>query len=200
LGFTEERIPDYSSVKESVFPFNRFPGVDIMLGPEMKSTGEVMGIDDDFGRAYMKSQLAAGQNLPLSGNVFVSVRDKDKRTIVFIVKRLIDLGFGIIATAGTAKALKKSGIEVEIAHKVYEARPNILDYVKDGKINLIINTPSGRIPREDEVKIRSMAIMHGVPCITTISGAQASVNGIEVLLKKDLDVKPLQAYHGIKAK
>ncbi|MFH0877087.1 MAG: carbamoyl-phosphate synthase large subunit [Candidatus Omnitrophota bacterium] len=195
LGFTKEIVPDYSSVKESVFPFNRFPGVDIMLGPEMKSTGEVMGIDDDFGRAYMKSQLAAGQNLPLEGTVFVSVRDKDKRSIVFIVKRLIDLGFGIMATEGTAKALKKNGIEAQSVGKVYEERPNILDYVQDAKVHLIINTPSGRLPREDEIKIRSTAIMHGVPCITTISGAQASVNAIEVLLKKDLDVKPLQAYH-----
>jgi carbamoyl-phosphate synthase large subunit len=195
LGFTQERVPEYSSVKESVFPFNRFPGVDITLGPEMKSTGEVMGIDDDFGRAYMKSQLAAGQILPLSGTVFVSVRDKDKRSVVFIVKRLIDLGFKIIATAGTAKALKKNGIQVETVAKVYEARPNILDQLKDGKIHLIINTPAGRIPREDDIKIRPAAIMRGVPCITTISGAQASVNAIEVLLKKDLDVKPLQAYH-----
>jgi len=200
LGFTEEKVPSYSSVKESVFPFNRFPGVDIMLGPEMKSTGEVMGIDDDFGRAYMKSQLAAGQNLPLKGRVFVSVRDKDKRAIVFIVKRLIDLGFQIIATSGTAKALKKGGIEVETVNKVYEGRPNILDYVKDAKISLVINTPSGRIPRADEIKIRSTASMHNVPCITTISGAQASVNGIEVLLKKDLDVEPLQAYHSNKRK
>jgi len=195
LGFTKELIPEYSSVKESVFPFNRFPGVDIMLGPEMKSTGEVMGIDDDFGRAYMKSQLAAGQNLPLEGKVFVSVRDKDKRAVVFIVKSLIDIGFDVVATKGTAKVLKKNGLDVEIVGKVYEERPNILDYISDGKINLIINTPSGRIPRADEVKIRSTAIMRGVPCITTISGAQASVNAIEVLLKKDLDVKPLQAYH-----
>ncbi|HAJ56376.1 MAG TPA: carbamoyl phosphate synthase large subunit [Candidatus Omnitrophica bacterium] len=199
LGFTKERVPEYSSVKESVFPFNRFPGVDIMLGPEMKSTGEVMGIDDDFGRAYMKSQLAAGQILPTKGNVFVSVRDKDKRSIVFIVKRLIDMGFGVIATEGTARALKKSGIgKLETVHKVYEDRPNILDFLTDGKISLIINTPSGRIPREDEIKIRSTAIMRCVPCITTISGAQASVNAIEVLLKKDLDVKPLQAYHNTK--
>ncbi len=197
LGFTSEIVPDYSSVKESVFPFNRFPGVDIMLGPEMKSTGEVMGIDMDFGRAYMKSQLAAGQNLPLKGNVFVSVRDKDKRAITFIVKRLIDFGFGIIATEGTARALKKNGIEAETVNKVFEGRPNIVDYIKDSKIHLIINTPSGRIPREDEVKIRSTAIMQGVPCITTISGAQASVNGIEVLLKKDLGVLPLQAYHKV---
>ena len=200
LGFTSERIPDYSSVKESVFPFNRFPGVDIMLGPEMKSTGEVMGIDDDFGSAYIKSQLAAGQNLPLKGRVFVSVKDKDKRTIVFIVKRLVDLGFEIVASEGTAKALKKNGIEVESMRKVYEGRPNIIDSMKDGTISLIINTPSGRMPREDEVKIRSTAIMLGVPCITTISGAQASVNGIEVLLKKDLDVEPLQSYHNRQGK
>jgi carbamoyl-phosphate synthase large subunit len=200
LGFTSECIPSYSSVKESVFPFNRFPGVDIMLGPEMKSTGEVMGIDDDFGCAYIKSQLAAGQNLPLKGRVFVSVRDKDKRAIAFIVKRLVDLGFEIVASEGTAKALKKNGIEAESIRKVYEGRPNIIDFMKDGTISLIINTPSGRMPREDEIKIRSTAIMQGVPCITTIAGAQASVNGIEVLLKKDLDVEPLQSYHNRQGK
>ena len=195
LGFTEERVPEYSCVKESVFPFNRFPGVDIMLGPEMKSTGEVMGIDDDFGRAYMKSQLAAGQNLPLKGTVFVSVRDKDKRAITFVAKRLVDLGFDLIATKGTARVLKKSGLTIEVLRRVSEGRPNILDWIKDGRVRLIINTPSGRVPRADEVVIRSTAIMHGVPCITTVSGAQASVTGIEVLLKKKLDVKPLQAYH-----
>ncbi|MGE5280161.1 MAG: ATP-grasp domain-containing protein, partial [Deltaproteobacteria bacterium] len=195
LGFTAERVPEYSSVKESVFPFNRFPGVDIMLGPEMKSTGEVMGIDDDFGRAYMKSQLAAGQNLPLKGTVFVSVRDKDKRAITFIAKRLVDLGFELVATQGTARVLKKSGLAVPVLRRVSEGRPNILDAIKDGKVHLIINTPSGRVPRADEVAIRSTAIMHGVPCITTVSGAQASVTGIEVLLKKSLEVKPLQAYH-----
>lgn len=195
LGFTKERIPEYSSVKESVFPFNRFPGVDIMLGPEMKSTGEVMGIDYDFGRAYMKSQLAAGQNLPMEGSVFVSVRDKDKRSIVLIVKKLKDLGFDIIATSGTQKALKKAGIEAQVIGKAYEARPNVLDLIKDAKIQMIINTPSGRIPREDEIKIRSTAIIHGVSCITTIPGAQVSVNAIECLLKRELDVMPLQAYH-----
>ncbi len=195
LGFTEERVPEYSCVKESVFPFNRFPGVDIMLGPEMKSTGEVMGIDDDFGRAYMKSQLAAGQNLPLKGTVFVSVRDKDKRAITFVAKRLVDLGFELVATKGTARVLKKSGLTVGVLHRVSEGRPNILDRIKDAKVSLIVNTPSGRVPRADEVAIRSTAIMHGVPCITTVSGAQASVTAIEVLLKKRLDVKPLQAYH-----
>ena len=199
LGFTKEIIPKHISVKEAVFPFKRFPGIDIVLSPEMKSTGEVMGIDHDYGRAYMKSQLAAGQNLPLKGVVFVSVRDRDKRAMVFIAKKLVDLGFELVATDGTAKALAKSGLEVGIIRKVNEGRPNILDSIKDGNIHLIINTPSGRIPREDEVKIRSFAIMHGVPCITTISGAQASVNGIEILSKKALDVTPLQAYHKIMA-
>jgi carbamoyl-phosphate synthase large subunit len=195
LGFTKEIIPGYVSVKESVFPFNRFPGVDVILGPEMKSTGEVMGIDSDFGRAYIKSQLAAGQNLPLKGNVFISVRDRDKRAVVFIAKKLQDLGFKLFATSGTASALGKNGIPVNVLLKIAEGRPNVLDLMKDGKIQLVINTPSGRIPRQDEVKIRSHVITYNVPYTTTISGAQATINGIEALLKKGLDVKPLQEYH-----
>ena len=195
LGFNQEIIPNYVAVKESVFPFNRFPGVDVILGPEMKSTGEVMGIDADFGRAYIKSQIAAGQNPPRKGNVFISVRDKDKRAVVFIAKKLRDLGFSIYATSGTAAALDKNSIEVKILPKLTEGRPNVLDLMKDGKIQLVINTPSGRIPREDEVKIRSHVILYNIPYTTTISGAQATVNGIESLLKKDLDVKSLQSYH-----
>jgi len=195
LGFTKEIIPPYTSVKESVFPFNRFPGVDIILGPEMKSTGEVMGIDVDFGRAYLKSQLSAGQNLPRKGNVFISVRDKDKRDIVFIAKKLFDLGFRIYATSGTAQVLEKSGIRVKVLPKIAEGRPNVLDLIKDGKIQLVINTPSGRIPRADEVKIRSHVILYNIPYTTTISGAQATVNGIEAMLKKELKVKSLQEYH-----
>ena len=195
LGFTQEIIPKYVSVKESVFPFNRFPGVDIILGPEMKSTGEVMGIDKDFGRAYIKSQLAAGQKVPRKGNVFISVRDKDKRAVVFIAKKLQDLGFRIYATGGTAAALEKSNISVKVLYKIAEGRPNILDLMKDGKIQLVINTPSGRIPRQDEVKIRSHVILYNIPYTTTISGAQATVNGIEALLKKELDVESLQRYH-----
>jgi carbamoyl-phosphate synthase large subunit len=197
LGFTQEIIPEQVSVKESVFPFNRFPGVDIILGPEMKSTGEVMGIDVDFGRAFIKSQIAAGQNLPLSGNVFISVKNKDKRQITFIAKRLVDLGFNLISTQGTAKALKSNGIAVKEIHKIQEGRPNILDLIKNREIHLIVNTPSGKVPRVDEVKIRSLAVQYGVPCITTISGAQASVNGIEAMLKKELEVKALQDYHKI---
>lgn len=195
LKFTQEIIPKHVAVKESVFPFNRFPGVDIILGPEMKSTGEVMGIDADFGRAYIKSQIAAGQNLPKKGNVFISVRDKDKRAIVFVAKKLQDLGFHIYATEGTAVALEKNGIKVSVLPKIAEGRPNILDLMKDGKIQLVINTPSGRIPRQDEIKIRSHVILYNISYTTTISGAQATVNGIEELTKKDLKVKPLQEYH-----
>jgi len=195
LGFTEEIIPQHVAVKESVFPFNRFPGVDVILGPEMKSTGEVMGIDRDFGRAYLKSQIAAGQNLPTKGNVFISVRDRDKRSVVFIAKKLNDLGFHIYASSGTAAALEKNNIIVKVLPKLGEGRPNVLDLMKDGKIQLVINTPSGRIPRQDETKIRSHVVMYNIPYTTTISGAQATVNGIETLLKKDLDVKSLQDYH-----
>jgi carbamoyl-phosphate synthase large subunit len=200
LGFTQELIPKHVAVKESVFPFNRFPGVDVILGPEMKSTGEVMGIDVDFGRAYIKSQISAGQNPPRKGNVFISVRDKDKRAVVFIAKKLQDLGFHMCATAGTAAALEKNGIEVSVLPKLTEGRPNVLDFMKDGKIQMVINTPSGRIPREDEVKIRSHVVLYNIPYTTTISGAQATVNGIESLLKKDLEVKSLQEYHKGKIK
>jgi len=195
LGFTKEIIPKYVAVKESVFPFNRFPGVDIILGPEMKSTGEVMGIDADFGRAYIKSQIAAGQNMPQRGNVFISVRDKDKRAVVFIAKKLRNLGFHIYATSGTATALEENDIKVLVLPKIAEGRPNILDLMKDGKIQLVINTPTGRIPRQDEVKIRSQVILYNIPYTTTIAGAQATVNGIEALTKKDLGVKSIQEYH-----
>jgi len=195
LGFTQEIIPKHVAVKESVFPFNRFPGVDIILGPEMKSTGEVMGIDADFSRAYIKSQIAAGQKLPSKGNVFISVTDRDKGKVVPIAKKLSDLGFHIYVTSGTAAALEKSGITVKILPKITEGRPNVLDLMKDGKIQLVINTPSGRIPRQDEIKIRSQVILYNIPYTTTIAGAQATVNGIEVLMKKDLKVKSLQQYH-----
>ncbi len=200
LGFTKEIIPRHVAIKESVFPFNRFPGVDIILGPEMKSTGEVMGIDADFGQAYIKSQLAAGQKLPKKGNVFISVNDRDKRNIILIAKKLKDLGFKIYASSGTAGALAKSNIAAKVLPKISEGSPNVLDLMKEGKIQLVINTPSGRIPRLDEVKIRSQVILCGIPYTTTIFGAQATVSGIEVLLKKKLKVKPLQEYYKIKGK
>jgi len=196
LGFTKEKEINHVAVKESVFPFIRFPGVDAILGPEMKSTGEVMGIDSTFGAAYIKSQIAAGQNLPTSGTVFISVNNQDKRNVVFIAKKLADLGFKITATSGTADALMKNDIEVQVLPKLHEGRPNIIDFIKDSKVDLIINTPSGKITKADEVKIRSHAILYSVPLITTISGAQASVNGIENLIKKPkMNIKSLQEYH-----
>jgi len=194
-GVTEEVTSPYLAVKESVFPFARFPGVDIILGPEMRSTGEVMGIDEDFGRAFLKSQLAAGQRLPSQGTVFISVKNKDKRPVVLIAKRLEGLGFQLVATQGTARVLQKYGVHAAIIKKIHEGRPNILDRMKNGEIQLILNTPSGRLPRADEIHIRSAATALGIPCITTISGAQASLTAIEILQKHHMHVKPLQAYH-----
>jgi carbamoyl-phosphate synthase large subunit len=200
LGFTEELIPQHVAVKESVFPFNRFPGVDVMLGPEMKSTGEVMGIDMNFSSAYIKSQIAAGQKVPKKGNVFISVHDRDKRDVISIAKKLKDLGFTLFASSGTASVLEKNNIPAKVLPKITEGRPNILDLMKDGKIQMVINTPSGRIPRQDEVKIRSQVILYNIPYTTTIFGAQATVNGIEMFMKKDLSVKSLQEYHKVKGK
>ncbi len=195
LGFTREVEVEHVSVKESVFPFNRFPGVDTILGPEMKSTGEVMGIDHAFGIAFAKAQLAAGQILPKKGRVFISVRNRDKRAIIFIAKKLSDFGFQIVATRGTAKVLSQSGIPVDLVYKVHEGRPNIVDLIKNRAIDLIINTPTGHRPKRDQVSIRAVAVAHNVPLITTISGAAASVNGIEALLKEEVQVKSLQEYH-----
>jgi len=196
LRFTEEIRIDHVAVKESVFPFIRFPGVDPTLGPEMKSTGEVMGIDRNFGLAYAKSQIAAGQKMPLSGNVFLSVKDQDKRNIVLIAKQLYDMGFKLLATSGTARVLIKNDISVGVVPKLHEGfRPNIIDRIKNAEISLMINTPKGKATKEDETRIRSTAILYGVPLITTIAGAQATVNGIEALKKKTLDVKSIQEYH-----
>jgi carbamoyl-phosphate synthase large subunit len=195
LGVEKEVIPDFFSVKEAVFPFNRFPGVDPVLGPEMKSTGEVMGADKDLGVAYMKAQVAAGQKLPMEGKVFISVNDHDKRAITDIAKRLAGLSYKIVATAGTADVLRKNDVEVEEVAKLGEGRPDVLDLVKNGDIKLIINTPSGKKTKVDETKIRSGAIMHMVPIITTISGARATINGLEAVKKKGFSVKALQDYH-----
>jgi carbamoyl-phosphate synthase large subunit len=195
LGFTKEVEVSHVAVKESVFPFNRFPGVDTVLGPEMKSTGEVMGIDHAFGIAFAKAELAAGQILPTKGKVFISVKNRDKRAIIFIAKKLSDFGFEIVATRGTAKALAQNGIPVQTIYKVNEGRPHIIDLIKNREIDLIINTPSGRRPKRDQVSIRAVAVAHNIPLITTISGAAASVNGIEALIKEELQVKSLQEYN-----
>ena len=192
LGFTKEKKPNHISVKESVLPFSRFSGVDILLGPEMKSTGEVMGIDHSFGIAFYKSQIAAGQILPAGGKVFISVKNDDKRDIVFIAKKLCDMNFEIIATKGTFKVLRSNNIEVEMVGKIGEGDTAILELVSTGQIKLIINTPSGDRGRSDMKPIRNSAVMQGIPCITTIQGAQAVVNGIESMLKGDLSVKSIQ--------
>ena len=182
------------AVKESVFPFNRFPGVDTVLGPEMKSTGEVMGIDNDFGMAFSKSQMAANSSLPLKGTVFVSVKNKDKRSVIFIAKRLFDMGFKLVATQGTAQALTSNGLEVTVVRKVHEGRPNVVDLIKNGGIQLIMNTPAGKGPRSDDFQIRRTAVVYNVPCITTLSACAAAANGIEALKKREIKVKSLQAH------
>ncbi len=195
LDFTKEIMPKHYSVKEAVFPFLRYQGIDIALGPEMKSTGEVMGIDVDLGLAYAKSQMAAPPALPTSGNVFISVKDSDKKAVLPIAREFVSLGFGIIATEGTAKTLAKARIPVAKVFKLREGRPNVLDRVKNGDINFIINTPSGKIPREDEVRIRNAALAQKIPIMTTLRAAQASANGIRSLQKRKLQVRSLQEYH-----
>ncbi|MBA2432090.1 MAG: carbamoyl-phosphate synthase large subunit [Chthoniobacterales bacterium] len=196
LGFTEEIVPTYFSVKEPVFPFLRYQGSDTALGPEMKSTGEVMGIDSDLGRAYAKSQMAAPPPLPKSGNIFISVKDTDKERVVPLARDYIGLGFGIIATSGTATTLEAAGIPVTRVFKLREGRPHVLDRIKNGDVQLIINTPSGKIPREDELKMRSGARTAKIPIITTMRAAQASVTGIRALQSHGITVKTLQEYHG----
>ena len=194
LNFTKEIIPSYWAVKESVFPFNRFQGQDILLSPEMKSTGEVMGLDADLGIAYAKSQMAAGAALPLEGQVFISVSDTHKNSAIELAKRFIDLDFEIISTSGTAKILKSAGVKVESIHKISEGRPNAVDLLKNNEIQLVINTPSGQIPREDEIKIRTTAVYTNTPIITTIGSAMAALDGIAALKNKGYSVKPLQEF------
>ena len=197
LGFTREIVTKHIAIKESVLPFVKFPGIDITLGPEMKSTGEVMGIDMDFNRAYAKSQIGAYQNLPVKGSVFLSVKDKDKKVVIVkVARKLVELGFEIISTVGTAKFLEENKVYATLIRRVSEGRPNLLDLIREGKVNLIINTASGKIPRQDEVRIRSTAISYGVPVVTTLPGAEACVKGIEALIKHRLGVRPLQQYHG----
>lgn len=195
LGFTKKILPQHFSVKEAVFPFIRFPGIDIMLGPEMKSTGEVMGIADDLGLAYAKSQMAAHPPLPSSGNVFVSVKDTDKPEIVRLAADLISLGFKLYATSGTAQALTSAHLPVKRLFKLAEGRPHALDMLKNGDIHLIINTPSGKVPRKDEIQIRSLAVAQRIPILTTTSGVEASIRAIRAIQAKGISVAPLQKYH-----
>jgi carbamoyl-phosphate synthase large subunit len=196
LGFTSEVSIRHFAVKQSVFPFVRFPGVDAVLGPEMKSTGEVMGIDSSFGLAFAKSQLGAGQALPLEGTVFISVCNNDKRDVILVAKKLEDLGFKLVATEGTADALAKNDVEVGKLRKISVGRPNVLDLIKNKEVKLIINTVSGKNPRKDEIYIRNQAIASNIPLVSTISAARAVVNGIEALKKRGISVKTLQEYTG----
>jgi carbamoyl-phosphate synthase large subunit len=194
LGFTEEIKPKHWAIKESVFPFNRFPGSPIVLTPEMRSTGEVMGQDEDFGIAYAKTQMAAKPSLPMSGNIFLSVKDSDKPQALEVAKGLAELGFSFYSTEGTARFLNENGILAESVLRISEGRPNVADLIKNDKVHLVINTPLGLIPRRDENGIRSEAVLHGVPVITTLGSAFAALSGIRSLKEKDFSVKPLQAY------
>jgi carbamoyl-phosphate synthase large subunit len=195
LGITEEKIPTHISVKEAVLPFEKFPGTDTILGPEMRSTGEAMGIDQDFGRAYAKAQLSANQKIPLSGTVFVTMSDRDKHAIIPVVKDLIAMGFKAIATSGTRQVLKDAGLEVELVFKLHEGRPHVLDGIKNSQIQLILNTPSGEEAQADGRLIRRSALTYKVPIVTTIAGAKATAAAIRALQSDPLDVKAIQDYH-----
>jgi carbamoyl-phosphate synthase large subunit len=195
LNFTKEIWTKYWAVKESVFPFNKFVGQDILLSPEMRSTGEVMGLDADLGVAYAKSQMAANSPLPVSGKVFISVSDAHKTEVATVAKLFSDLGFELVATGGTATVLEKAGLRVQRINKLLEGRPNVIDLLKNKDIQLVINTPAGQSPREDEVKIRTTAVYTGTPIMTTLSGAKAAALGITALKKSGYAVKTVQEYH-----
>src|SRR6185503_13537689 len=186
--------PQHIAVKEAVMPFARFPGVDTLLGPEMKSTGEVMGLDTSFERAFAKSQIAAGLSLPNKGTVFISVRDSDKDAIIEPVRRLLDMGFKVIATGGTASLLKEKGLAVARINKVYEGRPHIVDAMKNGEVQLVFNTTEGGQAIKDSTSIRRTAVAQKIPYYTTVAGSKATVDAIGALRSISLDVAPLQAY------
>ncbi|MBD0261727.1 MAG: carbamoyl-phosphate synthase large subunit [Tolypothrix sp. Co-bin9] len=197
IGFTQEVIPKHIAVKEAVLPFNKFPGTDTILGPEMRSTGEVMGIDTDFGRAYAKAEIGAGERLPLTGTVFVSMSDRDKSPTVDVVREFIELGFTVMATQGTRKVLQDHKLNVELVLKLHEGRPHVLDAIKNQKIQLIINTPSGEEAHTDARLIRRTALGYKIPIITTIAGAKATVAAIRSLQNTTLDVKVIQEYNAV---
>src|SRR4051794_21082019 len=188
------RRRSHVAVKEAVFPFNRFPGVDLILGPEMKSTGEVMGIDVDFGRAFAKSQLGSGTDLPLSGRVFVSVRDQDKEALLAPCRQLVSWGFELVATSGTARKLSEDGLPVTVVNKVQEGRPDIVDEMRSGHIQLVFNTTEGAQAISDSFSLRRTALTHGIPYYTTVAGARAAVQAIGALREGCLEVAPLQSY------
>ncbi|MGL4419193.1 MAG: carbamoyl-phosphate synthase large subunit, partial [Gemmataceae bacterium] len=194
LGIFTEVVPKHYSIKESVFPFSKFPGTDIILGPEMKSTGEVMGIDASLPMAFVKSQLAASAPLPAKGTVFLSLAGRDKSSAVPIARTFEELGYRLLATLGTATVLQAEGIKVQVVPKIQEGRPNLLDFMKNGEVHLIINTPSGRGSRTDEGKIRAAAVTHRVTCITTLSAAFAAADACRALRLQPITVKSLQEW------
>ena len=185
---------DHVAVKEAVFPFSRFPGVDVFLGPEMKSTGEVMGIGKDFAQAFTKSQLGASVYLPQSGTVFISVKDDDKEEMIEICRELKDLGFHLIATSGTAQALNDAGIETETVNKVMQGRPHAVDFMVDGKIDLVFNTAHGAAAIRDSFSLRQTALTNSIPYYTTVPEARASIHAIRTIQQDNLAVRPIQSY------
>jgi carbamoyl-phosphate synthase large subunit len=195
LGFTHAPTPDHMAVKEAVFPFTKFAGVDVLLGPEMRSTGEVMGIDRDFGWAFAKSQAAAGVSLPCGGTAFISVKDHDKPSALDVARRLRRLGFLVEATRGTAAYLRDHGVEVDPVNKVKEGRPHIVDHIKNGQISLVVNTVGSEASHADSASIRREALQKGLPYYTTMPGALAAVMGIEATLTHGLRIRSLQEYH-----
>jgi carbamoyl-phosphate synthase large subunit len=195
LGLTSEQIPRHVAVKEAVLPFDKFHGADTLLGPEMRSTGEVMGIDRDFGKAFAKAEIAAGVRLATKGTVFVSMSDRDKLASVPVVKDLIDLGFKVVATSGTRKAFLENGInDVELILKLHEGRPHVIDWIKNDWIQFIVNTPGGEETQADSRLIRRTAVDYKLPIITTLAGAKATVEALRSLQSEPLDVKALQDY------
>jgi carbamoyl-phosphate synthase large subunit len=195
LGILDEIIPKHISVKESVFPFVKFPGVDTLLGPEMKSTGEVMGIDHDFGKAFAKAQLGAGVKLPLSGKAFISIKDSDKKHIVEPARKLMEAGFEIVATRGTANFLNDKGVAATAVNKVKEGRPHCVDAIKSHEIDIVFNTTFGAQSVADSYSIRRSALMYNVAYFTTVAGMKAAVDGILAMRRENLDVTPLQEYY-----
>jgi len=194
-GFDLKKLKlDHVAVKEAVFPFARFPGTDVILGPEMKSTGEVMGLDRDFGHAFAKSQLGASSNLPQSGCVFVSVKDRDKQAILAPMQRLAAMGFRIVATRGTTGFLRRAGVAVDEINKVLEGRPHIVDAMKNGDVQLVFNTTEGRHAMSDSFSLRQAALMGSIPYYTTVAGMRAAVEAIAALRAGALEVAPLQSY------
>jgi carbamoyl-phosphate synthase large subunit len=190
----QSRKYEHVAVKEAVFPFARFPGVDTVLGPEMRSTGEVMGLDEQFPVAFAKSQIGAGSQIPQSGRVFISVKDSDKPSVLDVARKLADLGFQIVATGGTSRFLNEHGVTCERINKVLEGQPHIVDAIKNGNIQLVFNTTEGARALADSRSLRQAALLHKIPYYTTLSGARAATLGIEALVAGQFQVRPLQSY------